>query len=222
VTISPHPLYDFDATWETFGTGEFQIDVEGIPMQKLPDDLERYTRLLGQARPELIIEVGTRYGGSAIWFASVAQCPVVSIDIDHTLLAARDHALSRDGRIHWILGNSIAPSTFKTVAVIADEHRRVMVVLDGEHAAPHVLAEIALYRELVTPGQYLVVEDGVFDLAHPTRAHLGGARIPTEGGPLAAIDALLPYDPRFYRDVELEGLTPRSYHPAGFWRREVR
>jgi cephalosporin hydroxylase len=96
--------------------------------------------------------------------------------------------------------------------------RRTMVSLDSEHATPHVLAEIALYGPLVTPGCYLVVEDGIFDLIEPERAHLGGARIPAEGGPLRAIAATLAQDSaEWKRDTAIEKMSARSYHPAGFW-----
>lgn len=218
MTLAPVPEFDFDASWATFASGEHQTDFEGVPMWKLSDDLHRYLTLIGDAAPDLIVEVGTRWGGSALWFAANAKCDVVTIDIDHSDIGqARQHALSRDGLIQWVRGNSIAPSTFRAAADRAAGHRKVMVVLDGEHAAPHVAAEIALYRELVSPGQYLVVEDAIFDLAPPELAHLGGARIPAEGGPLRAIDALLPDDPRFIRETSLESTGPRSYHPAGFW-----
>lgn len=216
--LSPVPQFDFDASWATFATGEHQTDFEGIPMWKLADDLSRYITLVQDAVPDLIVEVGTRWGGSALWFAAHAMCDVVTIDIDHSgIEQARQHQLARDGVVQWVRGNSIAPSTFRAAADRAARYRKVMVVLDGEHAAPHVAAEIAMYRELVSPGQYLVVEDGIFDLAGPQRSHLGGARIPVEGGPLEAISALLPDDPRFARETALEAVSPRSYHPAGFW-----
>ena len=83
-----------------------------------------------------------------------------------------------------------------------------------------MVAEIGLYGPLVTPGCYLVVEDGIFDLIGPERAHLGGARIPAEGGPLRAIAATVAGDTaNWKRDMAIEKMSSRSYHPCGFWRR---
>jgi cephalosporin hydroxylase len=116
---------------------------------------------------------------------------VISIDIDQSLTGpARDidhDCTSGQPQITWIENDSVNPEMLARVADIAGRYERVMVSLDGEHAAPHVLQEIAAYGPLVSPGQYLVVEDGIFDLVDPAIAHRGGARIPTEGGPLVAI-----------------------------------
>lgn len=218
--LRPLDGYDFDASWATFATGEHQDELGGVKMWKLVDDLGRYRRAIELAQPDLVIEVGTRWGGSALWFARQG-IDVFTIDIDQTdaavAMAANPHP--EWNRIIFHEGDSIAPSTIRRARELALEHDRVMVSLDGEHRAPHVLAEIALYRELVTLDSYLVVEDGIFDLAAPQLSHLGGAHIPAQGGPLQAIDALMPFDWRFKRDTEIEGLTERSYHPAGWWRR---
>ena len=219
--LGPLDSFDFAASWATFATGEHQDELGGVKMWKLVDDLERYRQAIKAAQPQLVIEVGTRWGGSALWFAH-RGVDVLTIDIDQT-----DSAESRRrtadypewSRVAFHQGDSLAPSTYARACDLAADYDRVMVSLDGEHRAPHVLAEIALYRELVTVDSYLVVEDGIFDLAPPEHAHLGGALIPTQGGPLRAIDALMPYDGRFKRDTGVEGMSPRTYHPAGWWQR---
>jgi len=218
--LRPLDSYDFDASWVTFASGEHEDELGGVRMWKLIDDLQRYRRVIEQTRPQLVIEVGTRWGGSALWFANLGV-DVFTIDIDQTdaVRSRADHPHPEWNRVFFHEGDSIAPPAISRTREIAQDYDRVMVSLDGEHRAPHVLAEIALYRELVTPGCHLVVEDGIFDLAPPERAHLGGALIPTQGGPLRAIDALMPFDVRFVRDEQIEGMSPRSYHPAGFWQR---
>lgn len=216
---------DFDATWGTFATGEHEDSVGGVKTWKLLDDLDRYSLVIERSQPEVVVEVGTKWGGSALWFASQPGVQrVVTIDID----PSNNHALRCDPpsgwasqmleKVHFITGNSADPAVFAAVQD-AVRGRRCLVSLDGEHAAPHVADEIALYSHLVRPGQYLVVEDGIFDLAGPERSHLGGARIPAEGGPLRAIWWTLAHNPAWTRAVEVERMTERSYHPAGFWLR---
>jgi len=96
--------------------------------------------------------------------------------------------------------------------------RRCMVSLDSDHSGPHVSEEIKLYGPLVTPGCYLVVEDGIFGYATRTlrTAHGLGDMI---GSPLDAIEEHLAGNPDWSRDIATERLSPVTHHPAGFWRR---
>lgn len=180
-------------------------------MLKLREDLHRYDEIIEATRPEIIVETGTRSGASARWFA---RCPirprVVTIDVSHDELV-------RDGTPFMpLLGNSIGPGIVARVAELV-AGRRCMVVLDSDHSALHVTAEIQLYGPLVTPGCYLVVEDGIFAYASPGQHeyHLGACI----GTPLDAITLELADNPGWVRDTAIEELHPASHHPAGFWRK---
>lgn len=208
--------YNLEASWATFASGEYEVDTDGTRTWKMADDLERYRTIIEATKPEVIVETGTKFGGSARWFTALGL-DVITIDIDGTYSEGtrRNHP-----EIHWIIGDTTDPAVLSCVVDLIDG-RRTMVSLDSEHAAPHVLAEIGLYGPLVTPGCYLVVEDGIFDLIDSGRAHLGGARIPAEGGPLRAIVQTVARDSaNWKRDIGIEGMSSRSYCPAGFWLRK--
>jgi len=82
-----------------------------------------------------------------------------------------------------------------------------MVILDSDHSAAHVGAELDAYRGLVSPGCYLIVEDTNVN-GHPV--------VPDHGpGPMEAADAFLAGAPEFVADRERERfmltLNPRGY-----------
>jgi cephalosporin hydroxylase len=174
---------------------------------KVAEDLERYRRVIAATRPEVLVECGTQTGASARWFAGQGLDRVVTIDIDP---AARDPALSHP-RVTYLTGDSADPQVVEAVRVLAGG-RRAMAVLDSDHAADHVEREIRLYGPLVSPGCYLVVEDGICRWLHP-----GGRE-----DPLLALERTLLADAAgFVRDVEIEALFPVTLYPAGWWRREA-
>src|SRR5271165_5642128 len=70
-----------------FGQGRGTIDLHWMGFQtlKCPMDLWTYQEILVETEPDLIVECGTRYGGSAAYLASLCDLlgrgRVVSIDI---------------------------------------------------------------------------------------------------------------------------------------------
>lgn len=211
----PAVLIDVAASLHTFAIGTYEQTIDGVATWKLREDLDRYARIIEATRPDVVIETGTKWGGSALWFDG-RGLDVITIDVDAES-SRRTRLL--DSRITWITGDSTDPAV---VAKVADTvaGRRIMVSLDSEHAAPHVAAEISAYGPLVSPGCYLVVEDGIFDLTNDQAMQSrGGHLIPSRGGPLHAITQTLVGNAGWVRDEDIERLHPISHHPAGWWRR---
>jgi cephalosporin hydroxylase len=203
---------DVAASLETLERNE-HVKPDG--MLKLDSDLERYRQIIEATGPEVIVETGTRAGASAHWFAQLGL-DVITVDVSGDLL---DPENATHQRIAPILGDAKDPAVAAKVAELVGG-RRCMVSLDSDHSGPHVAEEIKLYGTLVTPGCYLVVEDGIFGYATRTlrTAHGLGEMV---GSPLDAIEEHLDGNPDWSRDVAIERLSPISHHPAGFWLRNA-
>lgn len=183
----------------------------GIKLGKLPEDLWIYQEVIHETRPQLIVETGTAFGGSAHFFASLFDLMggdgrVVSVD----LWLRGD--VPEHPRIEYIQGSSTEPAIVDQVRQRAEALERVMVVLDSDHSGDHVLGELRAYAPLVTVGNYLVVED--------TYLH-GRPLVPGFGpGPGDARDAFL----RETDDFEIDRSRNRyglTQNPDG-WLRRVR
>lgn len=201
-----HALY-FGAlvTREYHGGGERWM---GVPIRKVPHDLWIYQEILHETRPDLIIETGTMLGGSALYFAHLCDLlghgQVISIDLEQRETVPRHH------RIEYMQGSSVAPEILERVRGRIAPGTRTMVVLDSDHSAEHVLQELRLYSPLVSPGQYLIVEDT--NIGHPLHT------FQVERGPMEAVEAFLPTAPDFERDSSREKLLFTS-NPGGFLKR---
>jgi cephalosporin hydroxylase len=166
---------------------------------KVQEDLDRYRAVIAQTRPEALVECGTFEGGSARWFAQLVPL-VVSVD--------NVPRLDREPPgVRLVTGDSTDPLTVELVAGLV-AGRRTMVVLDSDHSAGHVAAEIRAYGPLVSPGCYLVVEDGV------ARWIAGDER---DGSPLDAIEQHLAGNAGWLRDEQIERASPITMHPMGWW-----
>jgi hypothetical protein len=112
-------------------------------------------------------------------------------------------------RIELLEGSSTDPGIVSEIRSRA-RGRRVMVDLDSDHRAHHVLEELRLYSPLVAPGCYLVVEDGF----------LGGRPVRPDAvpGPSEALDAWFGEDPPFEPDRWHERYL-LTQNPRGYLRR---
>lgn len=180
----------------------------GVPVQKCPLDLWVFQEILFETRPDVVVEMGTYKGGSALFFASMfdllGRGRVITVDIED------QPGKPPHPRIEYLLGSSTSPEIARQVRERLRPGERVMVVLDSDHSRDHVLEELRLYSDLVTPGNYLIVEDTHFN-GHPI--------LPRHGpGPMEAVREFLRRTELFEVDREREkfGLT---FNPSGYLKR---
>lgn len=177
----------------------------GAQLWKCPLDLWIYQEILFDRRPSVIVESGTWAGGSALYFASLCDLldhgRVITIDVEE------QPARPTHPRITYLHQSSTDPATLDQLRRLVGPGERVMVVLDSDHRKEHVLDELRLYSELVTPGQYLIVEDTNLN---------GNPVLPEHGlGPMEAVEAFLSENSDFRRDSAQEKFL-LTFNPGGY------
>jgi cephalosporin hydroxylase len=173
-------------------------------------DLWTIQEAIADVKPTLLIETGTYRGGSALFYAHLfdlmGRGRVITVDIEDV------HDL-RHPRVTFLLGSSTSPDVLMSIREASKEaDGPIMVVLDSDHAEDHVASELEAYAPFVSPGSFMLVQDGVIDTLR-----LFGAHRP---GPLPAIRAFLRRHPEFEVDHERSGRFLITQHPAGWLRRK--
>jgi len=172
---------------------DFQ-EFAGVALRKFPGDCFAILKLLHRCQPQVLVEMGSSWGGSALMIASWAELigleGVISVDILE--LARPHHPL-----IKFIVGDSSQPEVVQKV-YDSVAGRPCSLILDSNHHAPHVRQELELYHGLIGKGQALIVEDTLVDV-------LNFRKFRAEGGPLRALDEFLKKHPEF---IEAEWIEP--------------
>lgn len=187
----------------------------GIHTQKNPMDLWIMQEIICETKPDLIIECGTADGGSTLYMANVLDQldngSVRSIDI------LPSNKRPRHPRIEYMTGDTMSRNILDQLdRILESEHRfddrgRVMVILDDDHSCQHVLEELKVYGELVTKGQYLIVEDTDVN-GHPVLTGFGP-------GPAEAVKEFLKANNDFEVDRTREKFLFTT-NPGGYLRRK--
>lgn len=190
---------------ENWGGDNYKRTWMGIMARKNPADAWIYQEIIYKCKPDTIIECGAYRGGGALFLASmldlIGKGKVITID-DHSVgqinPIIKDHP-----RIKYIDGKSI--NVFEEVKSLCVGS--VMVILDSDHSTENVAKELELYSTIVTPNQYLIVEDTNY--------------LPEGGGPLPAVLKFLHGNEYFEMDRTCEefGLTN---NPQGYIKRNGR
>lgn len=198
----------------------------GLGLRKFPEDLRVYEHLLWASRANVVVEIGTKFGGSALWFRDrmrtnaayglIDRPHVFSIDLDIQEaaegLAAVDPSYASS--ITLIEGDVRDATTAEKVAAMLPSGARCFVVEDSAHTYETTWAALNGFSRLVPAGGYFVVEDGCVDIEE-MRASDDWPR-----GVLAALREWLTEAPGdeflVRRDLERYGL---SCHPYGFLQR---
>jgi len=139
-----------------------------VPFFKSPLDIALYLQLLSRLAPLTVIEIGTKYGGSALWFADMLSAQglpnarVVSVDIQPL-------AKFSDPRISFLQGDAKQLGAVLTHEVLRRCPRPWLVIEDSSHHYAETAATLAFFHAHLQSGDYIVVEDGI--LSQFTDAH---------------------------------------------------
>jgi cephalosporin hydroxylase len=130
----------------------------GHPLWQNLFDLNVISEHIFAEQPDVIVETGTWYGGSAVFYADImtlAGLPPDVVSIDCAPRATPAHP-----GVRYVAGRSSTnPEVVRDVARLVDG-RRAFVVLDSDHVADHVFEELVSYSPLIHPRDYLLVQDG--------------------------------------------------------------
>lgn len=181
----------------------------GVKTEKNPLDMWIYQEILHKIRPELIIETGTRHGGSAMFLANM--CDLLNVGQIITIDVRMPKPAPQHPRITYIHGSSADPQIVQQVHRSAMNKAPVLIILDSDHRADHVLAELRAYHMLVTPGSYLIVEDSNIN-GRPVLGNFGP-------GPAEAIEQFMQENSDFEVDQTCEKQL-MTFNPGGFLRRK--
>jgi cephalosporin hydroxylase len=177
-----------------------------------------YQEIIFEVKPDIIVEIGNKNGGSTLFLASILELlghgKILAVDLNH------DGFTASHSRIELITGDC---SDKGIIAELKDEciGKRVLVIHDAEHTRDAVLRDLRNYAPLVSPGSYLIIEDsssGVPGFSQDANRPLGSFLLPDADTPLQGIEAFLTENKSFYVDVSRERYILTANY-RGFLRR---
>jgi cephalosporin hydroxylase len=188
-----HVMYYHSNVWNGANTKWL-----GVGIFNNPFDMWVKQEIIFETKPTLIIETGTAMGGSSLFFATLldqmGEGRIVSIDVWNEK-SGMGLPKYKHKRVNFWKASSVDPVAIKKIKSMIKPKDRVMVFLDSDHSAGHVLKELKLYGPMVTPGCYMVVDD----------TNLGGHPIMNATqpgpGPWGAVEEFLKKDDTFEVDI---------------------
>ena len=187
-----------------------KITYRGVTCRKFPTDYITLQVLIWRVKPDLIIEVGTNHGGSALLFSDLLRTSgqeykIHTIDIHDYVtseIVIQDPNIVRylDGYENYDLSN-------------CRSFNKIMVIDDGSHDYPDVIAVMQKFKDVVSVDSFLVIEDGGLDFV--------GWKKNYHGGPTRAIKEFLETEKSYTQDQEFEKFFGKNStnNPHGYLKR---
>lgn len=175
--------------------GHHKMMYRGIKAIKCPFDYVIYQMIINEIKPDLIIEIGTAYGGSSLYLADIllqiGDGVLHTIDISEEYLNSNTEDLRNliidHPRIQRFLGG------YQNYDLnSASSFSKIMLIEDGSHNYLDVLNVMNKFNCLVTEDSFMIIEDGCVNWLDREGEF--------DGGPLRAISEFSPKNPQFQID----------------------
>lgn len=182
----------------------------GVQTLKNPFDMWVYNEIIFEVKPDVIVEIGNKNGGSTLALAHtldlIGKGRVIGIDLSHNTVP---EIVKEHPRITLIESDGV--KAFPQVAAQMTTGETVLVIEDSSHTYHNTLAVLREYHGLVTEGSYFIIEDSI--IRHGLDA---GPTI----GPYEAVFDFLEENDDFYIDRDKEKYIV-TWNPSGFLRKST-
>lgn len=151
------------AAYEFHGRGLYRK----IRPDQDPDELTQLVRRVQARAPRVIVDIGTRHGGTLFsWIRSNPQAElVISIDLPDGAPPERHRLFQRfvsdrpQTRLVCLSADSHAAATVATVRELLAGRRIDLLFLDGDHRFDGLRQDYELYMPLMRPGGMVAIHD---------------------------------------------------------------
>ena len=200
----------FETGLKWINKAHHHIHYREVSMIKCPFDIVNYQMIISEVKPDLILEVGTNEGGSALFFSdllrNLGKGEVHSLDLkqkvtDRNVLEANNITLFEGGWQNYSLDHCMG-------------YERILIVDDGSHVYDEVKAAFEKFHHLIPLGSYYIIEDGIID-------ELDIPKTKFKGGPKKAAKEILESFPSFVLDEKrINFFGPNAtFNPLGYLKR---
>jgi cephalosporin hydroxylase len=134
---------------------------KGVPTYKSPFDIALYQLLLWEQKPRTLIEIGSKWGGSALWLSDVLR----SYNVDYTIHSVDIHPPEKRKfpGVFFHSGDGRTLADTLSSDLLAQMRRPLMVIEDADHRPATTLSVLRFFDPWLRPGEYIVIEDGIVD-----------------------------------------------------------
>lgn len=210
---------------DTF-TGMTRMLYRGVVAQKFPYDYVMYQMIINEVRPDLIVEIGTMHGGSALYYADLMDVMGIEGGEVHTidLISPENRKKYEDDHkeespqnpselenYHEEVANHSRIKIFDKGwqgydLSNCDGFKKILVIDDGSHIYEDVIGALNKFKDIISVGSYFIVEDGNCEEVYPKPDFIEMWR----GGPLRATKQFIAENDDFrvdYRWCDMFGIN---------------
>jgi cephalosporin hydroxylase len=197
---------NIELNFNTIVDGHHKTTYRGVTMVKDPFDYVMYQMIINEIKPDLIIEVGTNYGGTTLYMADLLN--IIGNGVVHTIdvvdyvqsdLINNHHRIKRfyDGFQSYDIN-------------LTKEFNKILLIEDGSHQYADVINTMNMFKDIIPVDSYMIIEDGSLNW-------MGWEEI-YNGGPLKAIEEFLSENDDFIIDRKWCDFYGKNvtFNPNGF------
>jgi cephalosporin hydroxylase len=172
---------------QSIDEGHHNVTYRGIKAVRCPFDYLMYQMIICEVKPDLVIEIGTKIGGGALYIADLLD--IIGNGIVHTIdiIDLVDPKVKEHHRIK-LFTDGWANYDIE----ITKKFKKILIIEDASHLYSDTLGALNKFCDIVSKDSYFIIEDGIIN-------ELGFEK-KYDGGPLRAIREFLPNHPEYIVD----------------------